>query len=93
MKKNSLFIFYLSFWLIGLFVLAVTGTFISDYFEHSGFFNDHIVKNGYGNYQYTYEEYGARHNWYIALSVCLFCLSVARIAIWSYNYWEEEINS
>ncbi len=107
MKKASKFTVYLSIWIVCLFSTGMFMTYANDYLQESGFFGDvktGIVKKwDYYAKNYTlvqdtngqidiYYRWGDRHYWYYWMCIFLFIISLARIVIWGYYYWEKEIN-
>jgi len=99
MKKELKFTIYLGIYIVALFSIGITFTFINDSLQDTGFFGDVLVKpykTFYGGLITqsgaidTDYVWGARHYWYFWMCVLLFILSVARIAIWCNWYWSDK---
>lgn len=90
MKKELVYITYLYFWIIGLFGTAMLMTYVSEYLQTSGFFGDIILKTPLNHDCFDCNhEWGARHFWYAWMCFFLFILSIIRIIIWSFAYFED----
>ena len=85
-KSKQNYLFLLTLQVLFLFIIAISGTFVSEYLIKINFFSsDWIESNRYGFDDY---HWGARRIWYTWMCVTLFCLSVTRIIIWSIEYFE-----
>lgn len=108
MKKATKFTIYLSIWIVCLCSTGMFMTYFNDALQQSGFFADVKLgkEKIWDYYEKKYVEaqatdgtvdkfyrWGDRHYWYYWMCVILFIISIARICIWVYNYWEKEINS
>lgn len=94
MKKATMFTIYLGLYIIALFSVGIAFTYINDWLQLSGFFGDTLTKPdilpiGYVAIDKNY-EWGARHYWYFWMCVLLFILSVIRIIMWAFWYWEDK---
>lgn len=100
MKKATKFTIYLGLYIVALCSIGIAFTFINDALQASGFFGDTLFKP----YQTTYfglvdktgmidgkYVWGDRHYWYFWMCTLLFTLSIVRVIIWAYCYWEDEI--
>jgi len=76
MKTATKFTLILSLWVIALFGSAMMLTFFSEFLSTSGFFGDQ------GN------DWGVRHYWYAWMSGILFFISLVRIIMWIYEFWD-----
>lgn len=84
-KSKQNYLFLLTLQVLLLFIVAILGTFISEYLIEINFFSsDWISNERYGDYYH----WGARRIWYTWMCIALFCLSVTRIIIWSVEYFE-----
>lgn len=101
MKRELKYITQLGLYITALFVAGMLMTFVNDWIQASGFFGDtkFIPHPSAWNKDYIITEdgaidteyvWGARHYWYFWLCFILFMLSLVRIAVWSYGYWNTE---
>lgn len=97
MKRATMFTIYLAVWITLLFIVGMSMTFFNDWLQQTGFFADTVFvpyKNQYGILVDTCGEvdqthvWGARHYWYNILCIILFVLSIVRIILFAYYYWD-----
>jgi len=65
-------------------------TYLSTWIQNTGFFGD-TPCGGYfcGNID-SEHKWGSRHYWYFFMGVLLFLLSIVRVIVWAFWYWEPD---
>lgn len=94
MKKAMRYTMWLGLYIVVLFTAAIFLTYISEALQASGFFGDSLKEQRAIRFSTDAVDdahyWGARHYWYWWGCLLLFLLSIVRIIIWSYYYWDSE---
>lgn len=89
MQKAQQFILLLAIQIVILFAIGIGMTYLNDAIQSSGFFGDVLLKEPLKFcFLDEYHEWGARHFWYWWMCLILFLLGIARIVLWSVNFWK-----
>lgn len=94
-KKFSLFTFYLGLWIVALFTVAIAFSYLTEYLQSSGFFDDTLLTSADKNSNMDqWHDWGIRHKWFQVMCILLFIISIGRIVGWAAYYWDkDEMNS
>lgn len=96
MNKATKFTFHLALYIVIVFSIAMSVSYLVEYLQSCGFFGDYPFKHhmeGYGEVTSTglvddQMVWGARHYWFFWMCVLLFILSIIRMIIWVVKYWD-----
>jgi len=83
----------LGIYIIVLFSIGFSFTYLNDYLQESGIFGDKACGDNPfcgGGLADREHEWGSRHYWYYWTCAALFIISLIRIVIWANEFWDKK---